>query len=290
MELVRGTEAAALAAGRWMGRGDKNAADGAAVDAMRLVLNTVSMDGIVVIGEGEKDEAPMLFNGEEVGNGTAAAGRHRGRPARRHHAHLARPPQRDLGDRGRRARHDVRPRPVRLHGQDRGRARGRRRDRHQRAGQGQPRGGRQGARRRRRRHHRGDPRPRRATTTSSASAARPVPASASSRTATSPARSRRRGPQSEANILFGIGGTPEGVIAACALKAIGGAMQGRLWPRNDDERRAALDAGYDLDRVLDDRRPRVGRRRVLRRHRRHRRRAAHAACATGATARARSRS
>ena len=71
MELVRGTEAAALAAGRWMGRGDKNAADGAAVDAMRLVLNTVSMDGVVVIGEGEKDEAPMLFNGEQVGNGSA---------------------------------------------------------------------------------------------------------------------------------------------------------------------------------------------------------------------------
>jgi fructose-1,6-bisphosphatase class II len=70
MELVRGTEAAALAAGRWMGRGDKNAADGAAVDAMRLVLNTVEMDGIVVIGEGEKDEAPMLFNGEEVGDGS----------------------------------------------------------------------------------------------------------------------------------------------------------------------------------------------------------------------------
>src|SRR3954452_19019726 len=71
MELMRATEAAALAGGRWMGRGDKNAADGAAVDAMRLVLNTVSMDGIVVIGEGEKDEAPMLFNGEEVGNGSA---------------------------------------------------------------------------------------------------------------------------------------------------------------------------------------------------------------------------
>ena len=69
MELVRVTEAAALAAGRWMGRGDKNAADGAAVDAMRLVLNTVSMDGVVVIGEGEKDEAPMLFNGEEIGDG-----------------------------------------------------------------------------------------------------------------------------------------------------------------------------------------------------------------------------
>jgi fructose-1,6-bisphosphatase II len=70
MELVRVTESAALAASRWVGRGDKNAADGAAVDAMRNVLDTVSMDGIVVIGEGEKDEAPMLYNGERVGNGS----------------------------------------------------------------------------------------------------------------------------------------------------------------------------------------------------------------------------
>ncbi len=69
LELVRGTEAAAMAAGRWMGRGDKNGADGAAVDAMRFMLNTVEMDGIVVIGEGEKDEAPMLFNGEQLGSG-----------------------------------------------------------------------------------------------------------------------------------------------------------------------------------------------------------------------------
>ncbi|MFZ2509972.1 MAG: class II fructose-bisphosphatase [Gordonia sp. (in: high G+C Gram-positive bacteria)] len=69
MELVRVTEAAALAAGRWVGRGDKNAGDGAAVDAMRELLSTVSMRGVVVIGEGEKDEAPMLYNGEEVGNG-----------------------------------------------------------------------------------------------------------------------------------------------------------------------------------------------------------------------------
>ena len=69
MELVRATEAAALAAARWVGRGEKNAADGAAVSAMRMMLDTVDMDGIVVIGEGEKDEAPMLFNGERVGNG-----------------------------------------------------------------------------------------------------------------------------------------------------------------------------------------------------------------------------
>src|SRR6188508_2364876 len=71
LELVRVTEAAAMAASRWMGRGDKNGADGAAVDAMRIVLDTVPMDGIVVIGEGEKDEAPMLFNGERIGDGTS---------------------------------------------------------------------------------------------------------------------------------------------------------------------------------------------------------------------------
>src|SRR3954467_11617872 len=70
MELVRVTEAAALAASRWMGRGDKEGADGAAVDAMRIVLRTVPMDGIVGIGEGEKDEAPMLYNGERIGDGT----------------------------------------------------------------------------------------------------------------------------------------------------------------------------------------------------------------------------
>src|SRR6476659_9485989 len=69
LELVRVTEAAAMAAGRWVGRGDKLGGDGAAVDAMRQLIGTVSMNGVVVIGEGEKDEAPMLFNGEKVGNG-----------------------------------------------------------------------------------------------------------------------------------------------------------------------------------------------------------------------------
>src|SRR5688572_13598971 len=72
-ELVRVTEVAALAAARWMGRGDPNGADGAAVDAMRLVLETVPMDGVVVIGEGEKDEAPMLYNGEAIGDGSPPA-------------------------------------------------------------------------------------------------------------------------------------------------------------------------------------------------------------------------
>src|SRR3954463_10166738 len=70
LELVRVTEAGALAASRWVGRGDKEGADGAAVDAMRVVLSTVPMDGIVVIGEGEKDEAPMLYNGERIGDGS----------------------------------------------------------------------------------------------------------------------------------------------------------------------------------------------------------------------------
>ena len=73
MELVRVTEAAALAAGRWVGRGDKNGGDGAAVDAMRELISTVAMDGVVVIGEGEKDEAPMLYNGERVGTGHGPA-------------------------------------------------------------------------------------------------------------------------------------------------------------------------------------------------------------------------
>ena len=70
LELVRVTESAALAAARWMGRGDKNGADGAAVEAMRLILHTVPMDGVIVIGEGEKDEAPMLYNGERIGDGS----------------------------------------------------------------------------------------------------------------------------------------------------------------------------------------------------------------------------
>lgn len=73
LELVRVTEAAALASGRWVGRGMKNEGDGAAVDAMRKLINSVQMNGVVVIGEGEKDEAPMLFNGEQVGTGEGAA-------------------------------------------------------------------------------------------------------------------------------------------------------------------------------------------------------------------------
>src|SRR5581483_8949329 len=115
LELVRVTEAAAMGAGRWIGRGDKNAADQAAVDAMRAMLDTVSMRGVVVIGEGEKDEAPMLYNGEEVGDGSG--------PARRHAPLRARAAELDRGDRGRRARLDVLPGSGRVHGEDRGRRR-----------------------------------------------------------------------------------------------------------------------------------------------------------------------
>src|SRR4029077_2838769 len=73
LDLVRVTEAAAMGAGRWIGRGDKNAADQAAVDAMRAMLGSIPMNGLVVIGEGEKDRAPMLYNGEEVGDGSGPA-------------------------------------------------------------------------------------------------------------------------------------------------------------------------------------------------------------------------
>ena len=98
-----------MGAGRWIGRGDKIAADQAAVDAMRLMLDTVQMDGVVVIGEGEKDEAPMLFNGESIGGGFGPAVGRRRRPARGHAPHRVGPAERDRGDRRRRARHDVLP-------------------------------------------------------------------------------------------------------------------------------------------------------------------------------------
>ena len=123
LDLVRCTEAAALAAARWVGRGDKNAADQAAVDAMRLFFNMVHMDGVVVIGEGEKDQAPMLYNGESIGTGNPPVGRRGGRPDRRNPPGVAGRGQRLIGGRRRRARRDVQPRAVRLHGKDRNRTR-----------------------------------------------------------------------------------------------------------------------------------------------------------------------
>jgi fructose-1,6-bisphosphatase II len=249
MELVRVTEAAAMAAGRWVGRGDKNGGDGAAVDAMRQLVGTVSMRGVVVIGEGEKDEAPMLFNGEQVGNGEGpecdvavdpidgTTLMSKGMPNAL--AVLA------VAERG--AMYDpsavfymeklaVGPEaadvvditaPVGENIRRVARAKGLGvadvtvcvldRPRHadlvkeiRRAGA------------RIRFISDGD-------VAGSISAARP---------------------HTGVDMLVGVGGTPEGVISAAALKCMGGAIQGRLWPRDDDERRKALDAGHDLDRVL----------------------------------------
>jgi fructose-1,6-bisphosphatase II len=249
MELMRSTEAAALAGGRWMGRGDKNAADGAAVEAMRVVLSTVSMDGIVVIGEGEKDNAPMLFNGEEIGDGSPPAmdiavdpidgttltslGRpgaiavialsERGTmfnpgPCVYMEKIAAGPLAADVIDLNA---------PVKANLEAVARALGERvsdvtavildRDRH-------------------------------------------TDIIRECREAGARIRLIQDGDiagaisvawrNSGTDVLFGIGGTPEGVIAACALKCLGGSIQGRLVARNDEERRAALDQGYDLERVL----------------------------------------
>jgi len=249
LELVRVTEAAALSAARWTGRGDKIAADQAAVDGMHAVLHTVAMDGLVVIGEGEKDEAPMLHNGERIGDGT--------------------PPEVDiavdplegtrlcalgmpsalaviaLAERG--AMFDPGPcvymekmaageeiadlldldrplgRTIELIAERKGTDV---RDvmvvmldrpRHQEAmDEVREAGGRV-----------------RLITDGDVSAA----LLAVSRS-------------TAVDLLWGVGGTPEGVISAAAIKCIGGAQIGRLWPRDDAERRAAVDAGYELDRVL----------------------------------------
>ena len=144
LELVRVTEAAALAASRWVGRGDKNGADGAAVAAMRTVLSTVTMDGVVVIGEGEKDNAPMLYNGEQVGDGSPPLVDVAVDPDRRDHADGAGPHERAVGDRGQRPRVDVRPGALVLHGEDRRRPGVRRLDRHHRLPDPEPAVDRQG--------------------------------------------------------------------------------------------------------------------------------------------------
>jgi fructose-1,6-bisphosphatase II len=250
MELVRVTEAAALAAGRWVGRGDKIAADQAAVDAMRLMIDTVSMDGVVVIGEGEKDEAPMLYNGESVGNGQGPGCDVAVDPIDGTRLTAVGQPNAlaviALGARGSMffpgaavymekvatgpeaaEAIDITAPPeenVRLVAK----AKGVRpeeigvvildRDRHAEMIQ----------------------------------RVREIGARVFLITdgdvagAISAATSRRSG----IDLLLGIGGTPEGVVAAAALKCLGGAIQGRLSPRNDEERRKLLDDGFDLERVL----------------------------------------
>ena len=186
---------------------------------------------------------------------------------------VARPGQRPLGHRGQRAGHDVQPRPVRLHGEDRRRARGRGRDRHHRAGRREPARGGQGQGQVGARRHRRHPRPRPPRPTSSPRCARPAPASASSPTATWPAPSRPRGRSRAPTSSSASAARPKGVIAAAALKCMGGEIQGgcgRATTRSASRGRRRLRprprAGH--------RRPGVGRQLLLRRHRHHRRRAA----------------
>ena len=248
-ELVRVTEAAALAAGRWMGRGDKEGADQAAVDAMRLVLGTIQMDGIIVIGEGEKDEAPMLYNGEIVGEGS--------------------PPQVDIAvdpiD-GTTLTSLGRPGAIAVIAMS---ERGTMFDPGpcvymEKVAVGE------GAK---------DAIDLNASVTDNLKAvAEALGKDVDDVTAVILDRDRHADiieecrkngsrirlipdgdvagaisvalPDSGADILFGVGGTPEGVIAACALKCLGGAMQGRLWPRDKAEREEAEAAGYDVDHVL----------------------------------------
>jgi len=250
LELVRTTEAAALSAARLVGRGDKEAADQAAVDAMRSVLDSVQMDGIVVIGEGEKDEAPMLFNGERIGDGslpqvdiavdplegtTLTA---KGMPSALSVIALsARGTMFDPGPcvymekiAGARSVADLldldRPlaQTVELIAQRKGTTVGDvmvvvlDRPRHE-----------EGIRAIRDAGARV-----RLITDGDVSAALLAVQD-----------------DSPVDLLWGVGGTPEGVISACAIKCIGGRLISRLWPRNDGERQAAIDAGYDLTRILD---------------------------------------
>jgi len=249
LELVRVTESGALAASRWMGRGDKEGADGAAVEAMRLMLSSVSMDGTVIIGEGEKDEAPMLYNGEKLGNGSGAAvdvavdpvdgttltALGRGNAI----AVLAVSDAGSMFDPGPFVYMEkiaVGPECAgaidldasvteNLH-----RIAGAKRDRI------------------------------RNLTAVVLDRPRHEELIAEIRAAGARIRLIPDGdvagaistawPDSGADVLFGIGGTPEGVITAAALKCMGGELQGRLWARDDAERKAAEELGYDINAKL----------------------------------------
>ncbi|MFE0752003.1 class II fructose-bisphosphatase [Gordonia sp. NPDC058843] len=249
MELVRVTESAALAAGRWVGRGDKNGGDGAAVDAMRELLSSVSMRGVVVIGEGEKDEAPMLYNGEEVGNGegpdcdvavdpidgtTLMA---EGRPnsisvlAVSERGTMYDPSAVFYMDKiavGPDAKGAINiNESVEWNINSVANAKGidvadltvivLDRPRHaDLIGEIRQAGA-------------------KIRLISDGDVAGAVAAADD---------------YSTVDMLMGVGGTPEGIITAVAMKCMGGEIQGKLWPRNDEERQKALDAGHDLDRVL----------------------------------------
>ncbi len=249
MELVRVTEAAALAAGRWIGRGDKNDADGAAVDAMRLMIDTVSMDGVVVIGEGEKDEAPMLFNGESVGSGSGPATdvavdpidgtrlTAMGQPNAL--AVIALAPRGSMFFPGAamymekiavgaEAAHAIDiTAPIEENIRAVAKAKGKKPEEVTVTVLDRP------------RHADIIATCReigcRVALITDGDVAGAIVAAA---------------PRTQMDMLLGIGGTPEGVIAAAALKCLGGAMQGRLWPRSEDERAQLLADGFDLEKVL----------------------------------------
>src|SRR6266852_5815391 len=249
MELVRVTEAGAMAAARWVGRGDKNGADGAAVHAMRTLINTVSMNGVVVIGEGEKDHAPMLYNGEEVGDGSgpacdvavdpidgtrltangmpnaisvlavSARGSMYDPSAVFYMSKLVTgPAAADVVDIEAPVAHNIAkvakakacsPHDVTVVILDR---------------------------------------PRHAGLISEVRAAGARIQLITDGDVAGAIMAARDG--TGVDLLLGIGGTPEGIIAACAIKCLGGTIQGRLAPRDDAEREKALAAGHDLSRVL----------------------------------------
>jgi fructose-1,6-bisphosphatase II len=252
LELVRVTEAAAMAAARWVGRGDKNGGDGAAVDAMRSLIGTVAMDGVVVIGEGEKDHAPMLYNGERVGDGTgpecdvavdpidgttlmakgmpnaiaviavAERGSMFDPSAVFYMEKIATGPEAaDVIDL---------TAPVRENVARVAKAKG------------------------------GKPedvtvvildRPRHAELVSQVRESGARIKFISDGDVAGAIMAARAG--TGVDLLLGIGGTPEGIIAAAALSCMGGAIQGRLWPQTPEEREKAIDAGHDLSRVLTTR-------------------------------------
>jgi fructose-1,6-bisphosphatase II len=249
LELVRVTEAAALAAGRFMGRGDKAAADQAAVDAMRLILNTIEMDALIVIGEGEKDEAPMLYNGERVGTGDAPlvdiavdpidGTRPLAKGLTNSISTVAIAPRGTMFDPGpfvymnkiavgpeARGQIDIEA-PVAENLKKIAQAREKTledltvvildRPRHEELIAEVRR---QGAR---------------------ISLIQDGDVAGALMTAW---------PDSGIDVLLGIGGTPEGVLAACALRAMGGEIQGKLYARNDEELHRGREAGYDFDKVL----------------------------------------
>jgi len=249
LELVRVTEAGALAASRLVGRGDKEAADQAAVDAMRHMLRSVHMDGVVVIGEGEKDEAPMLYNGEHIGNGEPPAVdiavdplegttlTAKGMPSALSVIALAdRGSMFDPGPCVYMEKLAGGPDVADLLDLDVGIADviGRVAER-----RGKSPGDVMVVVLDRPRHEEGIKAIRDA-------GARVRLISDGDVSAALLAVSER----SPVDLLWGVGGTPEGVISAAAIKCLGGQLVGRLWPRDDEERRAALDAGYDLERQL----------------------------------------